>query len=109
MLKKKEIKPWLKEQWCIPPHEDSAFVCNMEDILEVYTQPYDPKRPLICIDEMPKQLLADTRKSVPVQMGQPARQDYEYKRNGTADLFMLFEPLQGKRHIQVTQQRRRVE
>ncbi|NTW89209.1 MAG: IS630 family transposase [Desulfobulbaceae bacterium] len=108
-LKKKEIKPWLKEQWCIPPKEDAAFVCNMEDVLEVYTRPYDPKRPLICMDEMPKQLLADTRAPTLVQAGQPAREDYEYQRNGVTDLFMLFEPLQGKRYVRVTEQRRRVE
>jgi hypothetical protein len=81
----------------------------MEDILEVYTRPYDPKRPLICMDEMPKQLLADRRAPTSVQAGQPAREDYAYQRNGVADLFMLFEPLQGKRHVRVKEQRRRVE
>ncbi len=67
----------------------------MEDILSVYTQPYDPKRPLICMDEMPKQLLVDTRPPTSLQSGQPAREDYEFQRNGLADLFMLFEPLPG--------------
>jgi hypothetical protein len=81
----------------------------MEDVLEVYTRPYDPKRPLICMDEMPKQLLADVREPIGIHLGHPVREDYEYQRNGIADLFMLFEPLQGKRYIQVTQQRRRVE
>jgi transposase len=81
----------------------------MEDVLEVYTRPYDPMRPLICMDEMPKQLLADTRAPTLVQAGQPAREDYEYQRNGVTDLFMLFEPLQGKRYVRVTEQRRRVE
>ena len=88
---------------------DAAFVCNMEDVLEVYQRPYDPKRPLVCIDEMPKQLLMDTREPLPMRPGEPERFDYEYKRGGVADLFMLFEPLAGKRHIEITDQRRRVE
>jgi hypothetical protein len=81
----------------------------MEDVLEVYRRPYDPKRPLVCIDEMPKQLLTDIREPLPMQSGKPERFDYEYKRGGVADLFMLFEPLAGKRHIETTDQRRRVE
>lgn len=81
----------------------------MEDVLEVYKRPYDPKRPLICMDEMPKQLLTDTRETLPVQPGKAERFDYEYKRGGVADVFMLFEPLAGKRHIEITDQRRRIE
>lgn len=84
-------------------------MCNMEDVLEVYKRPYDPQRPLICMDEMPKQLLTDTRETLPVQPGNAERFDYEYKRGGVADVFMLFEPLAGKRHIEITDQRRRVE
>ncbi len=84
-------------------------MCNMEDVLEVYKRPYDPKRPLICMDEMPKQLLTDTRETLAMQPGKVERFDYEYKRGGVADLFMLFEPLAGKRHIEITDQRRRVE
>jgi len=81
----------------------------MEDVLEVYKLPYDAKRPLICMDEMPKQLLADKREPLSSRAGTPARQDYEYQRNGVADLFMLFEPLQGKRFVEVTEKRRKVE
>ena len=81
----------------------------MEDVLEVYQRPYDQKCPLICMDEMPKQLLADIREPIALGAGYSARSDYEYQRNGIADLFMLFEPLQGKRHIQVEKQRRRIE
>ena len=84
-------------------------MCNMEDVLEVYKRPYDPQRPLICMDEMPKQLLTDTRETLPVQPGKAERFDYEYKRGGVADVFMLFEPLAGKRHIEITDQRRRIE
>jgi len=99
----------LKAQWCIPPKEDAAFVCQMEEVLDVYTRPYDPQHPLICMDEMPRQLLAEVREPLAVAPGQPTKQDYEYQRNGIADLFMLFEPLQGKRYLCVTEQRRRVE
>jgi hypothetical protein len=79
----------------------------MEDVLDVYTQPNDPDRPLVCMDETSKQLLADVQEPLPVQPGQPQRVDYEYKREGVADLFMFFEPLAGKRYVQVTDQRTR--
>lgn len=79
----------------------------MEDVLEVYTQPNDASRPLVCMDETSKQLLADVQEPLPVQPGQPQRVDYEYKREGVADLFMFFEPLAGKRYVQVTDQRTR--
>jgi hypothetical protein len=79
----------------------------MEDVLEVYTQPYDPKRPQVCMDETSKQLLADVREPLPMQPGQPQRIDYEYKREGVADLFMFFEPLAGKRFVKATDQRTR--
>ena len=81
----------------------------MEDVLEIYKLPYDLKRPLICMDEMPKQLLAQKQEPLPAQAGTSARQDYEYKRNGVADLFMVFEPLAGKRFVDVTEKRRKVE
>ena len=84
-------------------------MCNMEDVLQVYTRPLDDKRPLLCVDEMPKQLLSETREPLPVTPGKPARQDYEYKRGGVADVFMVFEPLVGKRYIEITDQRRREE
>src|ERR1700721_1176426 len=74
----------------------------MEDILEVYQRPYDPKRPLVCVDETSKQLIAETRLPIAAKPGQPARHDYEYKRNGTANLFMMFAPLEGWRHVAVT-------
>jgi len=81
----------------------------MEDVLEVYKLPYDDQRPVLCMDEMPKQLLAETREPHPCRTGKPARQDYEYKRKGVADLFMVFEPLAGKRFVEVTEKRRKVE
>jgi len=79
----------------------------MEDLLDVYTQPYDPQRPVVCMDEMPRQLLAETREPLAPEPGQPKRVDYEYKREGTANLFMLFEPLSGQRYVEVTDQRTR--
>jgi hypothetical protein len=79
----------------------------MEDVLEVYTRAYDPKQPQICMDETSKQLLADLLEPIPAQPGQPRRVDYEYKREGVADLFMFFEPLTGKRYVKVTDQRTR--
>jgi DDE superfamily endonuclease len=74
----------------------------MEDILEVYQRPYDPQNPLVCLDETSKQLIAETRVPIAAKPGQPARHDYEYRRNGTANLFMMFAPLEGWRHVKVT-------
>ena len=89
----------------IPPKANAAFVAAMENVLDVYKRPRDPKRPLVCLDETSKQLVAETRTPEPMQPGQPARHDYEYKRNGTANLFMLFAPLEGWRHVEVTERR----
>lgn len=89
----------------IPPKANAAFVAAMEDVLDVYTRPHDPERPLVCLDETSKQLVAETRQPLALRRGQPARYDYEYKRGGTANLFMLFAPLEGFRHVAVTEQR----
>ena len=77
----------------------------MEDVLDLYHQPYDPRRPMVCMDETSKQLVAHTRRSIPAKPGQPERYDYEYERNGVANLFMFFEPLGGVRHVKVTERR----
>jgi len=77
----------------------------MEDVLDVYQMPRDPDVPLGCLDEASKQLLQDTRTGVPMKPGQPARHDYEYERHGTSNLFMFFAPLDGWRHVKVTDQR----
>jgi len=74
----------------------------MEDVLAVYTRPRDPDCPLVCLDETSKQLIAETRVPMPMKPGRPARFDYEYERNGTANLFMMFAPLEGWRHVKVT-------
>ena len=88
--------------WCVP-EANSEYVARMEDILDQYEQPYDPKRPLVCYDEGLKQLIEETRQSVPSQPGRVARYDYEYKRNGVRNLNMAFEPLIGKRHVRITE------
>ena len=77
----------------------------MEDVLEVYTRPHDPSRPLVCLDETSKQLIAEARTPIPMKPGRPARSDYEYERNGVANLFMVFAPLEGWRHVAVTDRR----
>jgi hypothetical protein len=74
----------------------------MEDVLEVYQRPHDPEYPVVCVDETSKQLIAETRAPIPTKPGHPARHDYEYERNGTANLFMMFAPLEGWRHVECT-------
>jgi DDE superfamily endonuclease len=86
----------------IAPEANSAFVANMEDVLEVYQRPRDPERPVVCLDETSKQLIVETRAAVPAKPGRKARHDYEYERNGVANLFMLFAPLEGWRRVKVT-------
>src|SRR5262249_4903080 len=102
---KNELKPWLKEQWCIPPVASAEFVAAMEDVLEVYHRPYDPRRPLVCLDEASRQLIGETMVPIPAAPGQPLRFDHEYVRTGAHNLFMLSEPLIGWRHVEVTDRR----
>ncbi len=86
----------------MPPKASAAFVAPMEDVLDVYEKPYDPARPVVCVDEGGKQLIGEVREPLPVRPGKPARHDSEYKRHGTANLFMAFEPLVGRRYVEVT-------
>jgi hypothetical protein len=88
--------------WCLPS-ANADFVAAMEEVLDVYEQPYDPKRPKVCFDESSKQLIEQTR--LPVQAGKVRRVDYEYKRNGTRNLFLFFEPLADWRHVEATEHR----
>jgi hypothetical protein len=83
----------------------AEFVERMEDILDLYAEPYDPARPVVCFDETNKQLIKETRRRLPARPGQVERYDYEYERNGTRNLFMFFEPLAGKRHVEVAERR----
>jgi hypothetical protein len=95
--------------WCIPPKHNAEFVFHMENVLEVYQRPYDPRFPLICMDELSKQLTIETQTPLPAQPGRPECFDYEYIRNGTANVFAFTEPLTGWRHIAVTDQRTRTD
>lgn len=89
----------------IPPEQNGDFVAHLEDVLDVYQKPYDPKKPVICMDEQPVQLIKETRLPLPAQPGQLERVDYEYERNGTAAIFMMTEPLGGRRQVNIHKQR----
>jgi len=95
--------------WCIPPKQSAEFVCAMENVLETYHKPYDARFPKICMDETSKQLVKETRAISPAGPGRPRRYDYEYERNGTANIFMFTEPLTGWRHAVVTDRRTKID
>ncbi|HLJ35022.1 MAG TPA: IS630 family transposase [Ktedonobacteraceae bacterium] len=107
--KKNKLKPWLKEQWCIAPKANAEFVACMEDVLAVYVRAYDPQYPQVCMDEVSKQLLSDTRPPRPVAPGSAEQQDFEYERHGVCNIFLACEPLAGKRYTQVTVRRTKVD
>ena len=96
----------MTKEWCIPPKANAAFVAQMEDVLDVYVRPLDPKRPQVCFDESSKQHLKEVRTPLPGEPGQPARYDTEYERNGVSNLFMFFSPLLNWRHVKVTNHRK---
>ena len=87
--------------WCIPPKQSGEFVYHMEDVLDVYHRPYDPRRPVVCLDETFKQLIGEVREPLPAAPGRVERYDGVYVRNGVASLFMAFEPLAGWRHVEL--------
>ena len=89
----------------IPPEQNAEFVASMEDVLDVYKRPYDPKHPVVCMDEQPTQLIKETRQRIAAKPGQTERYDYEYERNGTAVIFLFAEPLVGKRVVNVRKRR----
>jgi transposase len=99
-----DLKPWRRKMWCIPK-VDGSYVARMEDVLDLYAEPTDPKRPVVCFDETPIQLIGEVRQPIPAKPGQPERYDYEYKRNGTANLFMFLDTHKAWRHVKVTEQR----
>ena len=103
--KKNELKPHLNKYWCIPSGANAEFVARMEDVLKVYQRPFDESRPLVCLDEASKQLVSETRPGIAVKPGRPKRTDAEYRRNGTASVFMLNAPLLGERHVRVRRRR----
>jgi hypothetical protein len=95
--------------WCIPPESDAEFVCAMENVLAVYKRPYDASHPVVCFDEKSKQLVGEVATPIPAAPGREERHDYEYIRNGTANLFMLVEPLRGWRHVSITSRRTKLD
>jgi len=103
-LAENELKPWRRDMWCIP-QVDVAYVACMEDVLDLYAEEPDPKRPVICFDESPMQLIGEVRQPIPAEPGQLARYDCEYRRNGTANLFVFFDNHRGWRRVKVTNRR----
>jgi transposase len=104
-LKKNQLKPWQKKQWCIGPTGDENYVYHMEDTLEVYIQPYNPLRPQVCVDEGSMQLVRDTRDPLEMEPGKVKRVDYEYEREGFCSIFLACEPLTGKTSTSVKERR----
>ena len=103
-LAENDLKPWRKDMWCIPK-VDGTYVARMEDVLDLYAEAPDPKRPVVCFDESPTQLVGEVRQPIPAQPGQPERYDCEYRRNGTANLFVFLDVHRPWRKVKVTAQR----
>lgn len=99
------MKPWQHQGWVIPPEHNGSFVAGMEMVLDVYKRPFDPRYPVVCMDESPRQLTAETRAALPASAGKPARYDYEYRRCGVCNIFLACEPLRGKRMVRIRERR----
>jgi transposase len=103
-LVENDLKPWRKDMWCIP-QVDGEYVARMEDVLDLYAEEFDPKRPVVCFDESPTQLIGEVRQPIPAAPGQLERYDCEYKRNGTANLFIFLDAHRSWRKVKVTERR----
>jgi len=103
-LGENHLKPWRKDMWCIP-EVDAEYVARMEDVLDLYNEEPDPKRPVVCFDESPTQLIGEVREPIPAKPGQRERFDCEYRRNGTANLFVFLDAHKSWRHVKVTDRR----
>jgi transposase len=103
-LAENKLKPWRKDMWCIPK-VDGTYVARMEDVLDLYAEAPDPKRPVVCFDESPTQLIGEVRAPIPPKLGQLERYDCEYRRNGTVNLFVFLDAHQPWRKVKVTDQR----
>ena len=103
-LAENELKPWRRDMWCIP-EVDGTYVARMEDVLDLYAEPLDPKRPVVCFDESPTQLIGEVRQPIPAAPGQLERYDCEYRRNGTANLFVFLDAHRPWRTVKVTDRR----
>jgi transposase len=107
-LAENELKPWRKDMWCIP-RVDAEYVARMEDVLDLYAEAPDPNRPVVCFDESPTQLIGEVREPIPAEPGQIERYDCEYKRNGTANLFVFLDAHRSWRRVKVTDSRTAVD
>ena len=103
-LAENDLKPWRKNMWCIP-HVDGEYVARLEDVLDLYAEVPDPKRPVVCFDESPTQLIGEVRQPIPAEPGQLERYDCEYKRNGTVNLFIFLDVHRPWRKVKVTERR----
>ena len=103
------MKPWKVVGWIIPPNQSSHFVANMEQVLDIYKRGYDKDFPVICMDESPKQLIKETRVPIKIKPGYEAKEDFEYERCGAANIFLASEPLKGKRYVEVTEKKTKVD
>ena len=103
-LAEDDLKPWRRDMWCIA-QVDGSYVARMEDVLDLYAEDADPKRPVVCFDESPTQLIGEVRQPVPAAPGQPERYDCEYRRNGTANLFVFLDAHRPWRHVKATERR----
>jgi transposase len=103
-LAENDLKPWRKDMWCIP-RIDGNYVARMEDVLDLYAEPADPKRPVVCFDESPTQLIGEVREPIPAKPGQRERFDCEYRRNGTVNLFVFLDAHRPWRKVKVTESR----
>lgn len=104
-LKKNSLSPHLSQYWKIPKEQDAEFVARMEDVLDVYRRPYDPARPMVCMDESCFQMVGEVRDPIPMEPGRPLKIDDEYVRMGVAEIFLAVEPLAGRRITKVTEHR----
>src|SRR5712675_872835 len=103
-LAENDLKPWRRDMWCIP-EVDGTYVARMEDVLDLYAEAPDPKRPVVCFDESPVQLIGEVRQPIPAEPGQLERYDYEYRRNGTVNLFVCIDAHRPWRKVKVTARR----
>ena len=103
-LAEDDLKPWRRDMWCIP-QVDGSYVARMEDVLDLYAGEPDPSHPVVCFDESPTQLIGEVREPISAAPGQPERYDCEYRRNGTANLFVFLDAHQPWRHVKVTEHR----
>jgi transposase len=103
-LAENDLKPWRRDMWCIP-EVDGTYVARMEDVLDLYAEPPDPRRPVVCFDESPTQLIGEVRQPIPATPGQIGRYDCEYRRNGTANLFVFLDPHRPWRTVKITDRR----